>query len=235
MFDWVTEFIEHTGYWGVALLMFAENLFPPLPSELIMPFSGYVASQGTLNLWLLVAAGTLGSMGGHYLWYLLGRGIGLERLKRWAGKHGRWLTVSPDDIDRVTEWFRARCDKAVFLGQLVPAVRTLISVPAGIAEMAPAKFFLYMGTGTLLWTAALAYAGHAMGANYSRVEHFLNPISNAILGLLVVTYLYRVVTFDGRDKPAHDDRGKQSGDVAGAACEPSGISTEPERTARHPI
>jgi membrane protein YqaA with SNARE-associated domain len=131
MFDWITGLVERTGYVGIALLMLAENVFPPIPSELIMPLAGFAAAQGELGMAGVVAAGTAGALAGALLWYGLGRWVGLERLKRWAAEHGRWLTVSPDDLDRAAAWFGRHGGAAVLVGRLVPAVRTLISVPAG--------------------------------------------------------------------------------------------------------
>ena len=99
VFDWITGIVDRTGYLGVALLMFAENLFPPVPSELIMPLAGFAAARGDLSLPLVLAAGVAGSLAGALFWYWIGRKVGADRLKRWAGRHGRWLTLSPGDVD----------------------------------------------------------------------------------------------------------------------------------------
>ena len=198
MFDWITELVEHTGYLGIALLMLAENVFPPIPSELIMPLAGFTAARGELNMIGVVAAGTVGSLVGALFWYHIGRWLGLERLKRWAGRYGRWLTIAPDEVDQAAAWFNRHCAKAVVIGRLIPAIRTLISVPAGVARMALPKFLGYSALGTALWTALLAGAGYLLEGQYQRVGEYLNPVSNVILGLLVLGYLYRVVTFRHR-------------------------------------
>lgn len=112
--------------------MFLENVFPPIPSEVIMPAAGFAAGQGRLSLIGVIVAGTVGSVAGALFWYYVGKWIGADRLRRWAGRHGRWLTLAPKDIDRVDRWFDQHSGKAVFLGRLVPALRTLISVPAGV-------------------------------------------------------------------------------------------------------
>jgi membrane protein DedA with SNARE-associated domain len=195
MLDWITGFIEQSGYFGIALLMLLENVFPPIPSELIMPLAGYTATQGRLNILLVIAAGSLGSVSGASLWYCVGRWLGCERVRRFAGRHGRWLTVTVAEVDRARDWFRRHGGKAVFIGRLVPAIRTLISIPAGIAEMGPGKFLIYTTAGTVLWTAALAGAGYLLGAQYQQVSSWLNPVSNVILGALVLWYVYRVATF----------------------------------------
>jgi membrane protein DedA with SNARE-associated domain len=132
------------------------------------------------------------------LWYYIGRWIGLERLKRWAAKHGRWLTISPEALDEAAAWFNRHCGKAVLVGRLIPAVRTLISVPAGVAGMALMRFLTYSALGTALWTALLATAGYLLEDQYQKVGDYLNPVSNVILGLIVLGYLYRVITFRRR-------------------------------------
>ena len=127
--------MERTGYIGIALLMLAENLFPPVPSELVMPIAGFIVARGKLSAIGVVAAGTAGSLAGAMLWYYVGRSVGCERLKRWAGRHGRWLTISPEEVDEAAALFNRHSGKAVLIGRLIPAVSTLISVPAGAAGM----------------------------------------------------------------------------------------------------
>lgn len=195
MFDWAIGLIESSGYWGIALLMFLENLFPPIPSELIMPSAGYQAGQGELSLAGVIAAGTAGSLLGAVFWYLVGRVAGENRLKRWTRRHGRWLTLTPEDIDRADDWFDRYNVWAVSLGRLLPTIRTLISIPAGLFEMRFGPFLLCSGLGTALWSAALAAAGHALGENYHAVSDYLNPVANVIVGAVVLAYLYRVVTW----------------------------------------
>jgi membrane protein DedA with SNARE-associated domain len=198
MFDWITEFVETSGYLGVALLMFAENAFPPIPSELIMPLAGFTAARGELSLALVIVAGVVGSVAGTLLWYYIGRWLGLTRLKGFAARHGRWLTLSPSELDEAQGFFSRHCGKAVFFGRLVPALRTLISIPAGIIGMSLPRFLLYSTLGTLLWTTLLAGAGYLLEAQYRAVEQWLNPITSLILGAALVLYVYRVVTFRPR-------------------------------------
>ena len=195
MFEWVTGIIERTGYLGVAFLMFAENVFPPIPSELIMPLAGFAAARGELNVGLVVLAGSAGSLLGAWFWYEVGRRVGAERLKGWAARHGRWLTLGPEEVDRAREWFGRHGGKAVLLGRMVPAVRTLISVPAGIAGMPLGPFLAYSAIGTLVWTGLLAGAGNLLEDQYGRVSGWVNPVSNLALAGMVLWYLYRVATF----------------------------------------
>lgn len=198
MFDWITSFLEWSGYFGIVLLMLLENVFPPIPSEFIMPLAGFTAKQGGLNIILVIIAGSLGSVLGAAIWYYVGRWVRGARIRRFAARHGRWLTLSPSDIDDAQGWFRRHGGKAVFFGRLIPAVRTLISVPAGIAEMPLTRFMIYTSLGSVTWTALLATAGYLLAGQYQSVSTYLNPISNAIVAGLVAWYLYRVVTF----KPA---------------------------------
>ena len=195
MFDWITGFLDENGYVGIALLMLLENVFPPIPSELIMPLAGYTAAQGQLHIIVVIVAGSIGSVLGALFWYYVGRWLGCERVRCLAGRHGRWLTITPDEVDHARDWFRRHCGKAVFIGRLVPAVRTLISIPAGIAEMGLAKFLVYTTAGTVLWSGMLAGAGYLLGAQYQQVSHWLNPVSNVIVGVMVAWYVYRIVVF----------------------------------------
>jgi membrane protein DedA with SNARE-associated domain len=195
MFDSLVELLSRAGYLGIALLMFLENLFPPIPSELIMPSAGYSAGQGKLSLVGVIAAGTVGSVAGALFWYYVGKWIGADRLKAWAARHARWLTLKPRDVDQVDRWFDRHCGTAVFLGRLVPAIRTLISVPAGMFGMGLPRFLLFSTLGTAAWTALLAVAGYLLQGRHDQVAAWLNPVSNVILGLIVIGYLYRVATW----------------------------------------
>ena len=195
MFDWITELMRQGGYLGIAALMFLENLFPPVPSELIMPSAGYAAGEGRMSLIGVVLAGTAGSLLGALFWYGVGSYLGTPLLKRFAARHGRWLTLSPAQVDKVDRWFDRHCAMAVFLGRLVPAVRTLISVPAGIFGMSLPRFLAYSALGTAIWSTALATAGYLLRSNYARVSDYLNPITNAVVVAIAAAYLYRVVTW----------------------------------------
>lgn len=198
MFDWITGLMQQSGYLGVLLLMVAENVFPPIPSELVMPLAGFIAARGELNILLVVAAGTAGSLLGALPWYYAGKWLGAGRLKGWAGRHGRWLTVAPGEVDAAVDWFRRHGGRAVLLGRLVPTVRTLISVPAGLTGMGLGPFLAYSAVGTLLWTGLLAGTGYLLEGQYEKVAEYLNPFSNVVLGLILLAYFYRVATFRGR-------------------------------------
>lgn len=200
MFEFIVSLIERGGYLGIAFLMFIENVFPPIPSELVMPLAGFVASRGQLGLAGVVLAGSAGSLAGAVFWYWIGRSIGASRLTRWASRHGRWLTLSPHEVEASSAWFRRRGPVAVLLGRLVPAVRTLISVPAGVASMPLSTFLLFSTVGTIAWTAALAGAGYVLGGRYDAIAAWLDPVSTGIVALLLGSYLYRVATFGRRHR-----------------------------------
>lgn len=193
MFDWVVATIDSWGYLGVFLLMVAEHLFPPIPSEVIMPLAGFLAAQGKLSLTLTIVIGTAGSVAGTLFWYYIGIWIGEARLKRFAARHGRLLTLSPSDIDNARGWFERHGAAAVFFGRMIPAIRTLISVPAGLSNMPFWRFLLYTTLGSSIWTTILTFAGLVLHENYTRVEGYINPLSKLVLIVVIVTYVYRVI------------------------------------------
>ena len=181
MFEWITSVIARLGYFGVATLTFLENLFPPIPSELVIPLAGFVAAEGDLRLSLVIIMGSVGSLAGATVWYAVGRRVGERRLRTWVARHGKWLTLSVQDVDRAQLWFRRHGAAAVFFGRLIPGVRTFVSLPAGFSSMPLAPFLLYSALGTAMWTAALAYAGVVLQANFTLVGDYINVGTNALL------------------------------------------------------
>ncbi|WP_416674756.1 DedA family protein [Egbenema bharatensis] len=202
MAEWITRTIETLGYLGIALLMFLENLFPPIPSELVMPLAGFTVSQGELSFVPTIAAGVIGTIVGAFPWYYLGKIVGEERIKAWLDRHGRWLTLSSKDLDQSKRWFQRHGKKAVFFCRLVPGVRTLISLPAGLSHMPLPQFVLYSTLGTLGWVMLLTFAGFMLGENYDRVEQYLAPITKLVLLGLVLTLILWIF------KRQRDRRGK---------------------------
>jgi membrane protein DedA with SNARE-associated domain/uncharacterized membrane protein YkvA (DUF1232 family) len=193
VFDWITGIVSEGGYPGIILLMLAENVFPPIPSELIMPLAGFVAAQGRLDPVLVVLAGTLGSVLGALPWYYAGLWLGEARLCAFAARHGRWLTLDEKDLAKAIRWFERHGRIAVLIGRLVPTVRTLISLPAGMARMPLVPFLAYSSIGTLLWTTALTTSGYLLESGYQRVTGYLDLVSKLVIGLIVVVYLWRVL------------------------------------------
>ncbi|WP_108396702.1 DedA family protein [Devosia submarina] len=200
MSDFIIGLITQWSYLGIFLLMVAENIFPPIPSELIMPFAGYVAANGELNVIGVLVAGTLGSLVGTSAWYFAARLLGLDRFVWLCNKLGRVATLSEDDVDKADHWFKRHGIWAVLIGRLIPAIRTLISVPAGLAAMPFGQFLLISAIGTLVWTAILTAAGYVLQANFHAVEAWVDPVSTGVVVLAVVIYLYRFVTW----KPIKD-------------------------------
>jgi len=191
----VQSTMERLGAFGIGLLMFLENIFPPIPSELIMPLAGYLATQGEMNILWVIASGTMGSLLGTLPWYYLGRRLGHDGVRRLASTHGRWLTMSPSDVDAASERFKRHGKASVLVGRLIPTVRTLISVPAGVANMPLGSFLLFSAVGTLVWTAALALAGFLLAQAYDIIERYVDPVSTTVLVILVAIYIYRVATY----------------------------------------
>jgi membrane protein DedA with SNARE-associated domain len=193
MFDFITNLIDSMGAFGVGLVMFLENVFPPIPSELVMPLAGFNAAQGRQSLLAVFVMGTVGAVLGALLWYEVGRRIGRARLDRFIESYGVWLTLSTQDVDRAVDWFDRHDKAATFFGRMIPGVRTMISVPAGLARMELWRFMLYTTAGSALWNAALLTAGYLLQSQYERVQTWLNPVTNLILGAVLAAYVYRVV------------------------------------------
>ncbi|PHQ32927.1 DedA family protein [Rhodopirellula bahusiensis] len=205
MEQWIKTILEDFGAFGVGALMLIENVFPPIPSELVMPWAGYSVSQGNASFIVVVIAGSLGSFAGAWAWYWLARRIGKERLATWVDDHGAWLTISRDDINRVDRWFENWGAAAVLGCRMIPGLRTLISVPAGFANMAPAKFSIYTAIGTVAWTALLTSIGLWLGKNYSDLAGPLSWVSSGVIALMFAIWVYRLVRQHRgqRQQPSH--------------------------------
>jgi membrane protein DedA with SNARE-associated domain len=194
MSDWVIRLIEQSGYLGVGFLMFLETIFPPIPSEVIMPVAGVAAGQGRMSFLLVVASGTSGAMLGNIIWYLAARALGIARLEPLVHRWGRWLTVTWPELKRAEGWFRKNGTAFVLLGRLLPTIRSLVSIPAGLLKMRFRTFFIASTIGTAAWTAILTGAGYKLGENYHQIDKVIGPLSNVILVLLIAIYIYRVWT-----------------------------------------
>lgn len=196
MSQWVLDIMQQLGYAGVVLLMFLENVFPPIPSEIIMPAAGFAAARGELSLTGVIIAGGVGSVLGAVVLYYVGRLLNEDRLIALIDRYGKWLLLSSDDIRQADDWFDRHGPKIVFFGRLLPGVRSLLSIPAGMANMPMGQFLLYTSLGTTLWSGLLAVAGYQLGANYEQIEGWIGPISQIILAiciLLAVIFILRRV------------------------------------------
>jgi membrane protein DedA with SNARE-associated domain len=196
MTDWIGNFIEAWGYAAVALMMFAETVFPPIPSEVIMPVAGVHAAQHGLSLWGVTLAGTAGAMAGNILWFAIAWKLGLERFEGFLLRFGRILTMDRAEIDRGRRLFERYGGGIVGVGRVIPTVRSLISIPAGLVRMNVRSFLLWSTLGTFVWTLALALAGYLLGNRFAEIETVLGPLSTGVIALALIIYLYRVVTWN---------------------------------------
>ena len=194
MGSWVVSLIEQSGYLGVGFLMFLETVFPPIPSEVIMPVAGVAAANGQLNLWLVIISGAAGAMLGNIFWYLAARALGLQRLKPLIDRHGRWLTVNWKEVERAQRWFERHGVAFVLIGRLIPTMRSLVSIPAGLLKMRFRNFVIASTIGTLAWTAVLAAAGYRLKSDFHEIDQFLAPAADAVLLVLILGYLWRLLT-----------------------------------------
>jgi membrane protein DedA with SNARE-associated domain len=198
--DFVVNVVRSMGPIGIALLTFAENVFPPIPSEVIMPLAGYVSArdEGIGSFAAAAVAGTLGSFAGAVGWYLLGRRMGEERIERWIERHGHWLTLRVEHVDRAQRWFLRHGKGAVFFGRLVPGLRTLISLPAGFTGMHPAPFLLMTFLGTAIWTTGLTFAGRVLGQRWQAAGDYVGWASWVVIGGVAVIWGWRVLQGKGK-------------------------------------
>ena len=193
MKEWILQIMTSLNYVGIGLLMFLENLFPPIPSELIMPLAGFTISQKQMEFFPAIFAGVLGTMLGALPWYYVGKLVGEENIKRLADKYGKWISISRKDIEKADQWFHRHGEKAVFFGRLVPGIRTLISLPAGISNMNLIPFLIYSTIGTTIWVSFLTFAGYKLGENYELVDEYLAPVSKIVAVILVVALIIWIV------------------------------------------
>jgi membrane protein DedA with SNARE-associated domain len=195
MLEWVQNVMQSMGYVGIALLAFLENLIPPIPSEAIIPAAGYASARGELTLFGVIVAATAGAVLGALPLYALGYWMGRRRLVDWANRYGAYLTVRGAEIERAVTWFERRGIAAVFLARVVPGVRSLISIPAGIARMNLPVFLVFTTLGSSLWTTLLAGLGFALGKNHTLLAGIIEPVSRAVLfggaTLFVVWVMWR--------------------------------------------
>jgi|LNFM01.1.fsa_nt_gb membrane protein DedA with SNARE-associated domain len=192
MVEWMLNIMEQGGYVGVFALMLLENLFPPIPSELIMPLAGFHCARGGFDLAPTIIAGTLGSVAGAMPWYWGARALGEQRFDRFIARYGAWLTMDAADAERARAWFRSRGWIAVFLGRLAPGVRTLISAPAGLFRMPFLPFLALTTIGSAIWVSLLTASGYLLAEQYHLVEGWIDPVAAFVFAALALTYGLRV-------------------------------------------
>ncbi|HEY7808966.1 MAG TPA: DedA family protein [Allosphingosinicella sp.] len=202
MGDLVPRLIDQFGYLGVGLLMFLETVFPPIPSEVIMPLAGVAAAQGSMNLAGVVASGTAGAMFGNVFWYAVARVIGLKRFRPFIEKHGRWFTLDWYDIEKAEKLFGRFGSAIVGVGRILPTIRSVVSIPAGLLHMRLRNFLFWSTVGTTAWSSALAIAGYLLGKQFDDINKVLGPLSTAIIVLIVLAYIWRQLTWRKRHPDA---------------------------------
>ena len=178
------------AYLTICLAMFLENLIPPIPSEIIMPLGGFFVYQQKLNFYFLVFWGLFGTILGSLPWYYLGRLVNEKKLSNFLDKKGKYLGISSDDLTKSKRWFEKFGVSLVFWGRLVPGIRTLISVPAGIELMPLRKFLFWTTLGSFIWVALLTYTGYLLGENYSIIETYIDQIKYVLKPILILIFLY---------------------------------------------
>lgn len=193
MFDflaqWVANVIEALGYPGLTILVALENIFPPIPSEVILPLAGFLTGQGRFQFALVLLATTIGSILGALLLYGIGAAAGKARIERLVANYGKWALLTPDDLQRSEAWFERYGSIAVFVGRLVPIVRSLVSIPAGYQRMPIAQFVLLTGFGSLIWNGTLVALGWALGENWHIVERYIGWLQYVVIALVAVLVL----------------------------------------------
>jgi membrane protein DedA with SNARE-associated domain len=192
--DWVTTVVESLGYWGVAALVALENLFPPIPSEVILPLAGFVSVEGDASVVGMVIAATVGSMVGAYALYGIAAAIGPVRLRALVVRHGKWFGLDESDLDKSEEWFDRRAATAVFVCRCIPLMRSLISIPAGLRRMPLVPFTIYTLLGSLIWNVLLIGAGYLLGEQWHQVEEpleFIQKLVLATIGIGVAWFVWR--------------------------------------------
>ncbi len=198
MDNWIIHFIDWSGYTGIFLLMLLETVFPPIPSEVIMPVAGTRAANGNLNLGGVIAAGTGGAMAGNLFWFVVASWLGEGRFRLWVKRYGRWLTLDWYEVRRAQRVFRRFGGVLVFFGRLVPTIRSVISFPAGLARMELLRFLIWSGMGTAIFSAALAVAGFILGSSFQDVDKVIGPASSAIFVGILLLYVWRQATWSRR-------------------------------------
>ncbi len=196
MQQFILHIIEQFGYFGVFFLILIENVFPPIPSEVILLISGFFSSYTSLSVFYMILASTLGSFLGAIILYYIGKIFNKERLKKIVnGRLGKILFLKENDIDKADEWFDNKGNKSVFFCRFVPIVRSLISIPAGMSEMPMGKFIIYTICGSMIWNTVLICLGYRLGSNWEYVLTILDKYQMVVIVILVIMFGYVIIKF----------------------------------------
>ncbi len=206
----IQDIIRTLGYIGIVLVMAAENIFPPIPSELVMPLAGFMAREGTFNIWLVILTGMLGSVIGALVLYYLGAWANEAVIRRFVRRWGRYAFISENDLDVSLGYFNRYGEVVIFFGRLIPLVRSLISIPAGMNRMPLPKFLFFTMLGTTLWSAFLSFMGWILQANWELVVGYIEQYQRVVLVLIALAVLafiyFRIVAPRLARKPVLDQK-----------------------------
>jgi membrane protein DedA with SNARE-associated domain len=200
--EWVIDVIDRLGYPGVALLALLENLFPPIPSEVVLPAAGIHSRDGRSAMLAMIVAATIGSVVGAWFLYAFAAWIGPDRLRGFVVRRGRWFALNETDLDKAEEWFDRRQDAAVLLCRCIPLVRSLVSIPAGFRRMNVARFTIYTAIGSLVWNATLITLGYAARQHWGRVQDVMSYVQYGVIAVglgAVGWFLWRRVVRAARE------------------------------------
>lgn len=192
--EWVTDVIDAIGYLGVALLVALESMFPPIPSEIVLPAAGFAAGDGTANVWGMILAATVGSVVGAWWLYLASAAVGRTRLHALVTRYGRWVGVRPHDLVRAESWFDDHSSSAVLVCRCIPLIRSLVSIPAGFRRMSPVTFTVYTALGSAVWNSLLIGAGYLLGENWEQVSDYVGTFQYVVIGAIVLGLAWWVWT-----------------------------------------
>lgn len=200
----IIQIMNQFGYFGVFFLIAVENIFPPIPSEVILLFGGFMTTMSKMNIIGVIIASTLGSVVGGLILYYIGKILNKERLKKIVrGKIGKILRLKEKDIDKADVWFDTKGNKTVFFCRFIPILRSLISIPAGMSEMKMSKFLLYTTIGSAIWNTVLTIAGSIVGENWESIVDIMDKYSHITLLILIIIFIIiTVIYFKKRKKEA---------------------------------
>ena len=183
------------AYFVIGFAMFLENIVPPIPSEIIMPLGGYFVYQGSLNFYILVLFGTIGTLLGSFPWYFLGKSLNEQKISKFLDKKGKFLGITSNDLSKSRLWFDNYGTLLVFWGRLIPGIRTLISVPAGIELMPIGTFFIWTTLGTVIWVTILTIAGYLFGENYQNISLYIDNFKIFLKPIFVIVLVFLSIKF----------------------------------------
>lgn len=190
--NWILSFLEAGGYLGIVILIALENIFPPLPSEIILPLTGFLVEQDKFSFLGALFAATLGSVLGALLLYFLSRALGEQRVYAFVKQYGGFLGITKDDIKKSITWFHKHGGKLVFFGRVIPTIRSVVSIPAGLADMKLQKFIIYTALGSALWNGVLIAIGWQLGERWQEIQKYTKVLEYIVWVAVVIGVLWLI-------------------------------------------